>query len=174
MGPRRLPPPAGERWRGMIALARDHEAATRQACVLTIVLFILGCHRSTGTLSDEQQKRFEAEGIVHRAIDVDFRRTRGGEDARTRWDDGYASIVVTRSSVVIHSDDRFLFEITPRSTGRYRVARTRDRVAIHGGSGRSAVSWSFRPHDDPDGWTRDIRAVIRGAAGKKDRAGPER
>ena len=126
---------------------------------------VVACHRGTGTLSDEQQRRFEAEGVVRRAVDVDFRRTRGDENRR-KWEDGYASIVVTHASVVIHSNDRILFEITPRSTGRYRVERSHDRVAIHGGTGNSAVSWSFRPADDSEGWAHDVRAVIRGSAGK--------
>jgi hypothetical protein len=89
-------------------------------------------------------KRFESEGILRRAADVNFRRTRAGDGGRTRWDDGDASIVVTRESVVIHSGDRFLFEITVRSTGVYRVARERDRVTIQGGRGEALSRRSAR------------------------------
>jgi hypothetical protein len=142
----------------------------KRAVLIAMVAGVVavGCERSTGTLDDEHQKRFETEGIVRRAVDLDFRRTRLGDASRTRWRDGDASIVVTRQSVVIHSGDRFLFEITPRSTGRYRVARERDRVTLQGGRGQSRVSWSFRPPDDPAGWTEDVRAVIRGAAANAD------
>src|SRR6185295_3942244 len=90
-----------------------------------------------------------------------------GRGSRSTWDEGYASIVVTHASVVIHSDDRILFEITPRSTGYYRVGRDHDRVAVRGGRGQSAVSWSFRPAEDPDGWAQDMRAVIEGAKGRR-------
>jgi hypothetical protein len=128
----------------------------------------LGCNWTTGTLNEEHQKRFESEGILRKAIDVPFRRTRVGDGTRTRWKEADASIVVTRESVVIHSGDRFLFEVTPRSTGDYRVARERDRITLQGGRGESRVSWSFRPPEDVEGWTADIRAVIRNAAGNSD------
>ena len=149
----------GRRWR-----------ASRVVPLLAFLAVVSGCHRGTGRLSDEQQKRFEAEGIVRRAVDVDFHRTHAGRGSRSSWDEGYASIVVTHASVVIHSDDRVLFEITPRSTGYYRVGRDHDRVAIRGGRGQSAVSWSFRPAEDPDGWARDVRAVIQATAGRSRRS----
>ena len=128
----------------------------------------LGCNWTTGTLIEEHQKRFESEGVLRKAVDVLFRRTRVRDGTRTRWEEADASIIVTRESVVIHSGDRFLFEVTPRSTGDYRVARERDRITLQGGRGQSRVSWSFRPPEDADGWTADIRAVIRNAAGKPD------
>lgn len=138
---------------------------TRAAAVAALASVVgLGCQRTTGTLNEEHQKRFESEGILRKAVDVNFRRTRVGDGSRTRWDDGDASIVVTRESVVIHSGDRFLFEITVRSIGEYRVARERDRVMIEGGRGLSRVSWSFRPPEDAEGWTEDIRHVIRNPA----------
>jgi hypothetical protein len=137
----------------------------RRIVALLAVALLAACNRTTGTLSEENQKRFEAEGVLHKAVDVVFRRTKPGDGSRTRWDDGDASIVVTRQSVVIHSGDRFLLEITPRSTGEYKVSREKDRVTIQGGRGQSRVSWSFRPPDDAEAWTEDVRAVIRNAAG---------
>jgi hypothetical protein len=85
------------------------------------------------------------------------------------WENVYASIVVTRSRVLIHDGDRVLLEITPRSTGAYDVARDHDRLSLHAGRGGSARSWSFRPADDADGWAEDIRAVIRSTAGEERR-----
>ena len=112
---------------------------------------VVACNRTTGTLNPEQQHRVEAEGIVRRAVDLDFRRT---HDIGTRdegWEDGYASIVVTHASVLIHSDARVLLEITPRSTGEYRVAsRPRPpelarRLARHRHSGAVFITASGPP-----------------------------
>jgi hypothetical protein len=36
-------------------------------------------------------------------------------------------------------------------------------VRIRSGTGRREEIWSFMPPSDPDGWTADIRAVIRGS-----------
>ena len=141
----------------------------RAVLIATLAAVVaLGCNRTTGTLNEEHQKRFESEGVLRKGVDLLFRRTRLGDGSRTRWEEADASIVVTRESVVIHSGDRFLFEVTPRSTGDYRVTRERDRITLQGGRGQSRVSWSFRPPEDADGWTADIRAVIRNAAGKSD------
>ncbi len=126
---------------------------------------VAGCHRTTGTLSEEQQRRFESEHIVRRAVDLLFRHTHDGGTRDAGWEEDEASIVVTEQSVVIHRGDRFRLEITPRSTGVYEVARDHDRLSLHAGSGKSAASWSFRPPDDPAGWADDIRTVIRGSVG---------
>ena len=79
------------------------------------------------------------------------------------------NLVVTEQSVVIHRGDRFLLEITPRSTGVYEVARDHDRLSLRAGSGKSIKSWSVRPPEDAAGWAESIRAVIRGTAGAKRR-----
>ena len=76
------------------------------------------------------------------------------------WDEKRASIVVTHESVFLHVNGKPLVEITPRSTGYYQVHRDHDRIVLHAGTGKSALSWSFRPPDDADAWTKDIRAVI--------------
>ena len=139
--------------------------AARACTALACVLLLAGCHRTTATLSTEQQQRFEREGVVRKAVDLLFRYT---HDAGTRdagWEEEDASIVVTKESVVIHRGDRFRLEITPRSTGSYEVARDHERLSLHAGGGKSAVSWSFRPPDDAPGWAADIRAVIAGTAG---------
>lgn len=143
--------------------------AHRVAPLVLVALAIAACSRTTGTLSDEQQRRLEAEGIVHRAVDREFRRTHDVGTRDAGWEDMYASIVVTRTSVLIHDGDRVLLEITPRSTGEYDVARDHERLSLHAGRGGSARSWSFRPPDDPEGWADDIRAVIRATAGEERR-----
>jgi hypothetical protein len=151
----------------------QERASRRTAPLAMIALALVGiaCNRTTGTLSDEQQRRLDAEGIVRKAVDLDFRRTHDVGTRDAGWEEMYASIVVTRSSVLVHSRDRVLLEITPRSTGEYRVARDHDRLSLHAGRGGSARSWSFRPPDDPQGWADDIRAVIRETAGEKRRPG---
>ena len=131
---------------------------------LAALLLLAACQRTTGTLGAEQQRRFEAEGIVRRAVDLPIRRTRAGT-----WKESTASIVVTAQSIVIHQRDYFWLEITPRSTGAYAVARDHDRLSLRAGRGGSATSWSFRPPEDPAGWAADIRAVTHGTAGAKRR-----
>ena len=133
--------------------------------VLAALALVLGCERTTGTLADEQLARAEREGITHRAVDQWFRYTHGIGTAREGWEDRRVSIVVTRESVLIHDGDQELFLVTPRSTGRYEVHRDKDRVSIGGGRGQSRKSWSFRPADDADAWTKGIRAVIATTAG---------
>jgi hypothetical protein len=132
---------------------------------LVALMALAACTRTTGTLSDEQERRFTREEIVRRAVDVPFRLTHDTGTRDAGWEELDASIVVTRASVVIHRGDRFRLEITPRSTGFYEVARDHDRLSLRAGSGKSAVSWSFRPPDDAPGWVADIRAVIAGSAG---------
>lgn len=139
--------------------------ALQARAALGALLLLAACHRTTGTLSAEQEHRFAAEHVVRRAVDLLFRHT---HDAGTRdagWEEDDASIVVTEQSVAIHRGDRFRLEITPRSTGVYEVARDHDRLSLHAGSGKSAESWSFRPPDDAPGWADDIRKVIQGTAG---------
>lgn len=132
------------------------------AACLSLTLLTVGCQK-TGKLSPELQARFEKEGIAHRADDLVFRRTRPAGQRDSGWDEKRASIVVTSQSVFLHVNGKPLVEITPRSTGYYDVHRDHDRIALRAGSGKSALSWSFRPPDDTDTWTKDIRAVIKNA-----------
>lgn len=131
------------------------------ACIF-LSLLTVGCQK-TGKLSPELQVRFEKEGIVHRADDLTFRRTRAAGKGDSGWDEKRGSIVVTRESVFLHVNGKPLVEITPRSTGFYEVHRDHDRLSLRAGSGKSALSWSFRPPDDADAWAVDIRAVIKHA-----------
>ena len=131
--------------------------------LLCSLVLLAGCHQKTGRLSPELQARFDKEGIVHRADDLIFRRTRPAGQRDSGWEDKRASIIVTRESVFLHVNGKPLVEITPRSTGFYEVHRDHDRIALHAGSGKSAFSWSFYPKDDADKWATDIRAVIKDA-----------
>ena len=131
------------------------------AC-LALATVTFGCQK-TGKLSPELQARFEKEGIIHRADNLTFRRTRAAGQRDSGWDEKRASIVVTRESVFLHVNGKPLVEITPRSTGFYEVHRDHDRISLHAGSGKSALSWSFRPPEDADSWAVDIRAVIKNA-----------
>jgi hypothetical protein len=132
------------------------------AACLAFALLTVGCQK-TGKLSPELQARFEKEVIAHRADDLTFRRTRPAGQRDSGWDDKRASIIVTHESVFLHVNGKPLVEITPRSTGYYEVHRDHDRIALHAGSGKSALSWSFRPSDDADAWAKDIRVVIKNA-----------
>lgn len=132
------------------------------AASILLALFTVGCQK-TGKLSPELQARFDKEGIAQRADDLTFRRTRPAGQRDSGWDEKRASIVVTRESVFLHVNGKPLVEITPRSTGFYEVHRDYDRISLHAGSGKSALSWSFRPRNDTDAWTKDIRAVIKNA-----------
>jgi hypothetical protein len=118
---------------------------------------------STDALSTDLEERFNQEGIVRRAANLDFRYTRdpGGRDERR--EDRRASIVVTKSTVYIHKNDKVGLNITPRTRRATAVQRSGDRVRVRIGSGRSEEIWSFVPPDDPAGWTTDIRAVINSA-----------
>lgn len=123
----------------------------------------MGCQEKTGKLSPELRARFEKEGIVRRADDLTFRRTRTPGQRDSGWDEKRASIIVTHEGVFLHANGKPFVEITPRSTGFYEVHRDHDRLSLHAGSGKSATSWSFRPPDDADGWAVDIRTVIKNA-----------
>lgn len=158
----------GERDLGAPVMVRPRRAHVALVVVAALAL-LAGCHRTTGTLGEEQERRFESEHVVRRAVDLWFRRTHDTGTRDAGWEEDAASIVVTERSVVIHRGDRFLLEITPRSTGVYAVARDHDRLSLRAGSGKSAESWSFRPPEDAPGWANAIRAVIRGTAGAKRR-----
>jgi hypothetical protein len=127
-----------------------------------LALLTVGCQK-TGKLSPEFQARFDKEGISHRADDLTFRRTRAAGEHDAGWDEKRASIIVTRESVFLHVNGKPLVEITPRSTGYYDIHRDHDRLSLRAGSGKSALSWSFRPPDDADPWAVDIRTVIKNA-----------
>ena len=126
-----------------------------------VTLLAVGCGPGrTDALSSQLEERFAREEIVRRAPDVEFRYTRnpGGRDERR--EDRRASIVVTRSSVYIHKNDKVGLELTPRTRRETAVQRSGDRIRVRAGTGRSEEIWSFVPPDDADGWTADIRAVI--------------
>ena len=133
--------------------------------VLLLPLTCVQCAQDTSRLTPGQEARFQEEGIVRRADNVIFHYTReyGHRREETR-EDRLASIVVTRKSVLIHKNQKVGIEITARSR-RYDVHRREGRVLIHAGTGRTGEVWSFEPPDDPEGWTRDIRAVIRAGSG---------
>lgn len=141
---------------------RTRGLTIRFVVCLCLGFFATGCQR-TGKLSKELQARFDTEGITHRADDITFRRTRPAGQRDSGWDEKRASILVTHESVFIHANGKPLVEITPRSTGFYEIRRDHDRISLHAGSGKSALSWSFWPPDDADKWTQDIRAVIKNA-----------
>ena len=129
---------------------------------LGLVFLLAGCQR-TGKLSPELKARFGKEGIVRQAEDLTFRRTIAAGRPDSSWEEKRASIVVTHESVFLHVNGRSLVEITPRSTGFYEVRRDHDRLSLRAGGGKSAANWSFRPPDDAEGWTNDIRSVIKKA-----------
>ena len=131
------------------------------AC-LGLALLATGCQK-TGKLSPALTARFEKEGIVRRADELTFRRTIAAGQRDSGWEEKRASIVVTKESVFLHVNGKPLVEITPRSTGFYEISRDHDRLSLRAGGGKSAVSWSFRPPDDADGWAVDVRALIKKA-----------
>ncbi len=129
------------------------------AALLTLVL---SCRQETGRLTADQERRFQSEGVHHRADNMRFRYSfgrRGGSG----WEDRLASIIVTGQTVLIHKNEKVGIEITPRTRRFYEVHHDGGRVRISGGSGQSSETWSFEPPDDTEGWTQDIRAVIRGS-----------
>ena len=142
--------------------------------LLVLPLAGVQCAQDTSHLTPEQEARFQEEGIVRRADNIVFHYThdyasraygyRRGETRENR-EDRRASILVTHRSVLIHKNEKVGIAITPRSR-RYDVSRREGRVLIHAGTGRAGEVWSFEPPDgDAEGWTRDIRAVIRGGSG---------
>ena len=128
-----------------------------------LALALAGCHESTGALPREREEQLAAQNIRRRAPDLIFRFTRDPGGYQEFREDRPASIVVTDSSVLIHKNEKVGLEITPRSRRYYDVERERERVRIRSGAGRREEIWSFIPPSDPEGWTADIRAVIRGS-----------
>jgi hypothetical protein len=136
--------------------------STWTSVAVALVLACSGCARDTSALPDARAAQLDREGIVRRADNLMFRRTRHPSPGRTTWSKKRASLVVTRQTVLLHVNGKPLVEITPRSTGSYEIHRDHDRLQLRAGTSASETSWSFRPGDDADGWARDIRAVIRG------------
>ena len=115
---------------------------------------------TTDALSSDLEERFANEGIVRRAANVDFHYTRNPGGRNERREDRRASIIVTRSTVYIHKNEKVGLEIAPRTRRATGVQRSGDRVRVRIGSGQSEEIWSFVPPDDANGWTTDIRAVL--------------
>jgi hypothetical protein len=137
------------------------------AAALASVFAAVQCAEDTSKLTPEQEARFQKEGILRRADNIVFHYTTEHsfrrEETRQRR---VASIVVTKRSVLIHKNAKIGLEITDRSRRPCEVHRRGTRVRIYARSGtRSGEIWSFEPSTDAEGWTRDIRAVIRGGAG---------
>jgi len=140
-------------------------ADVRVSRVILVVslLAVAGCETSTSRLTAEQQRRFESEVITRRADDLVFRYTRdpGGRDERR--EDRRASIVVTRSSLLIHKNDKIGLEINPRTRRQVSIERSGSRIRVRSGKGRSEEIWSFEPPGDVAGWAADMRKVAKGA-----------
>ena len=121
------------------------------------------CAQDTGRLTPEQEARFQQEGILRRADNVVFHYSRdyGLRRNETR-EYRRASILVTPRTVLVHKNEKVGLEILPGSRS-YDVHRRATRVLIRAGGERTGETWSFEPSSDADGWTRDIRAVIRSA-----------
>lgn len=131
------------------------------ALVVSLLLLLPACgERSTAQLEPETGKRLAAEGIVRRADDLIFRYTFGAGRRNAGWEDRRASIVVTRSSVLVHKNAKVGLDIRPGHADRYSVERSGNRVRIRSGAGQSAEIWSFEPPGDAAGWTADIRSAI--------------
>ena len=129
----------------------------------------IACQEKTGALTPAQQQRLESEGIVRRADDLIFRYTHDAGRRDAGWEDRKASIIVTKQSVIIHKNEKLGLEINPRTRRFVQVRRDGDRVRISAGGGGSAESWSFVPPEDAAGWAEDVRAVVKGGAGDKNR-----
>jgi hypothetical protein len=123
------------------------------------------CSEKTGALTAAQQQRLDAEGIVRRADDLDFRYTHDAGSREAGWEDRKASIIVTKQSVIIHKNEKLGLELDQHTRRFVQVRRDGARVRISAGSGSAAESWSFEPPDNPEGWADDIRAVIKAGRG---------
>lgn len=131
------------------------------AAALISLTLVAGCgSRSTARLDPATETRLTGEGIVRRADDLIFRYTVGAGRSNAGWEDRQASIVVTRSSVLIHKNAKVGVDIRPGHADRYSVERSGTRVRIRSGAGRSGEIWSFEPPGDAAGWTADIRSAI--------------
>jgi hypothetical protein len=132
---------------------------------MSVLVLVVGCRATTARLTPELSSRFASEGILRQADDQVFRYTYYSRSTRsTRWEDRDASILVTRQSVYIHKNQKVGLDLTEASRKANEVRREGDRVILSSGSGQSRVSWSFRPPEDPDGWTHDIRALLERSA----------
>jgi hypothetical protein len=129
--------------------------------VLVSSLAAVRCDTSTSRLTAEQNQRFEAEGITRRADDLTFRFTRDPGGRSERWENRRASIIVTRSSVLIHKNEKVGLDVSPRTRREVAVERSGSRLRIRSGRGRSEEIWSFEPPDDAAGWATAIRNVIK-------------
>jgi hypothetical protein len=130
---------------------------------VAMTLLLIGaaaCDRHTGKLAADLEQRFTTEGITRRADDLDFRYTTDPRGQNERWEVRRASIIVTKSSVFIHKNDKIGLEITPSTRRDVSVERSADRIRIHSGRGQSEEIWSFVPPGDAPGWATDIRSVI--------------
>lgn len=120
------------------------------------------CETSTSQLSSDRERQFQSEGVTRRADDVVFRYTRDPGGRAERREDRRASIIVTRSSLLIHKNEKVGIEITPRTRKQVAVERSGTRIRIRTGRGRAEEIWSFQPPDNAEGWVEDIRKVVRG------------
>ena len=142
----------------------------RAAFAALVIAAIGACgDRHTGTLTAAQEQQFNDEGFVRRADDLDFRYTSDPRGRTERWENRRASIVVTKSTVLIHKNAKVGLEITPAARRDLSVERSADRIRIHSGRGKSEEVWSFVPPSDAPGWTTDIRAVINTTKGASSR-----
>ena len=127
-----------------------------------LLVAVTGCGDvHTGALTAAQETRFDKEGVLRRADDLDFRYTSDPRGRNERWENRRASIVVTRSTVLIHKNAKVGLEIIPTARRELSVERSADRIRIHSGRGKSEEVWSFIPPSDAPGWTDDIRSVIK-------------
>jgi hypothetical protein len=131
--------------------------------LLGMVSLLPACREKTGALTPAEQQRIDSEGLVRRADDLIFRYTHDAGRRDAGWEDRKASILVTKRSVIIHKNEKLGLELTERTRRYVSVRRDGDRVRISAGGGGSAESWSFVPPDDPAGWAKDIRAVLKDA-----------
>jgi hypothetical protein len=133
------------------------------AARLLLVLCLPACREgSTAQLPAQLETRMAGEGVVRRAADLTFRYTEAPGRRTARWEDRRASIVVTPVTILIHKNAKVGLEINGRTRREVAVEREGTRVRLRAGQGRSEVLWSFVPPDgDAEGWTRDLRAVIR-------------
>ena len=145
------------RWRRM--------THARWAIAVAAAIAPAACDPSTGALSADQEQRFTTEGVTRRADDIHFRFTRDPGGRSERWEDRKASIIVTKSSVLVHKNQKIGLEITPRTQKAVGVERSGDRIRLRSGTGKSEEVWSFQPPSDAPGWTTDIRAVIKASKG---------